>query len=341
MRNFFASIKKHILASIPTIFEYGIYLVLGLASYLLLSWGDTFEKMYEFTRAHEEYELDEILLTVPAVLVSLIAMVSYRSWRLTREIKIRRNSEEQALAAKAELDDLLEKKKDFMGIIAHEIRGPVNGVLSIFGILRDEQNIAERNKWFDEAEFTVNNLRHLLNDIFDFARLDRGDRPLQMNWFKIRRLLRVMEQNFLSLAKAKQLELVISIDENIPDDIYGSRLAFHQVLHNLIQNAVKFTEYGGIHVQIRLKQQQDASSLIISVRDTGSGIAKDNLEKIYSPYLQLDSSLRRKHKGLGLGLTMVKRLVEMTNGNIEVSSIVGQGTLFTVELPVSTTEPET
>jgi len=175
-----------------------------------------------------------------------------------------------------------------------------------------------------------NHLMGLINDVLDLAKVEAGKMELVPEIFSLRQAMEEVSSVVNGIARKKNIKIEIKIDEHI-QSVTVDKHKFKQILYNLLSNAIKFTPEGGsVVISAFLK---DYNSLCIQVEDSGIGITKDGLTKLFTPFVQLDSSLTRKHEGSGLGLALTKKLVEMHNGNITAQSEPSKGSTFTVMLP--------
>ena len=198
-------------------------------------------------------------------------------------------------------------------------------------LLQAQQHGTLSERQQDMAARIFNNSRNLLemlNEILDFSRLEIGSIDIKPEPFEVGLFVRLVAEELRSLAEKKKLTLDVSVALSDPQ-IVGDRMALRRVLVNLISNAIKFTETGGVTVEVR-----EAGDLIaISVMDTGIGMGSEDLEQIFEAFHQVDRSLTRKYSGTGLGLAIAKTLVELMEGTISVNSELGRGSTFRVEIP--------
>jgi len=236
----------------------------------------------------------------------------------------------------AELYRATRLKDEFLANMSHELRTPLNAILGMTESLQDELlgTLSDRQKnAIKTIERSGQHLLELINDILDLAKVESGQLELQLAPVEIDHLC-TSSLNFVrQQAISKNIQLTAEIPFGLPAVIVDE-LRIRQVLINLLSNAVKFTPNGG---QVRLIAQQEQSQqqrfLCFQVMDTGIGIAEENIEKLFKPFTQIDSHLNRKHMGTGLGLSLVRRLVELHQGTVDVSSQFGQGSCFSVCLP--------
>jgi PAS domain S-box-containing protein len=227
-------------------------------------------------------------------------------------------------------------KSLFLATMSHEIRTPLNAILGFSQLLQDESlPPAEASEYLRSIHYAGNALLSLINDILDLSKLDADQMIIQPEPVNLRELLFELEAVFTAKAKAQGIELVTSVPEDLPILNLDER-RLRQVLLNIIGNAVKFTRQGSVSVALTFFKLNDKrAALTIRIADTGCGISKESLSKIFEPFVQDKSSYRgiRTETGTGLGLSIAKRLIDCMKGSLTVTSTVGKGSVFTILLP--------
>jgi len=224
-------------------------------------------------------------------------------------------------------------KNAFVAMVSHELRTPLNAILGYSEMLRDGFYGAVNEKQSNAADRILSNSSRLLNivsDLLDQARIEAGKLKFDYKLFHTSDLTDNLHSVMDKLARDKGLELTSRIDANMPEQIIGDSHRLQQVLVNLVNNAVKFTDKGTVDVHIYKVNERHWG---FDVTDTGQGIAPDDQKHIFDPFRQLEGTVTRSHGGIGLGLAIVKRLVELMGGQIFLKSVVGQGSTFTIILP--------
>lgn len=228
--------------------------------------------------------------------------------------------------------EVLQLKSQFLATISHELRTPMNAIIGFSQLLlRPKCGIISKPQK-DMVERILNNgknLLMLLNEVLDYSKLQAGKLDLKLEVFDIAKLAKTTVAQMHSLADAKKLPVEIDISLQNPI-LYNDSLRIRQILSKLISNAIKFTDNGSIQVIIT---DNSTNNVDLAVEDTGIGISADNIKYIFEPFRQLDQGINRKFEGTGLGLSTVKALVNMMNGQISVESELGKGTLFRIKLP--------
>ncbi|NAZ47462.1 response regulator [Vibrio toranzoniae] len=245
-------------------------------------------------------------------------------------------AERQADRAREEAEQLANLRADFLAKMSHEIRTPLNGILGVSQLLkRSIQN--EDNR--DRVDVLCNSAEHLLavlNDILDFSKIEQGQFNIQKKNFRLGELVNTVESIYRPLCENKSV--AFSIVNHLVNDIeiYTDQVRLNQIMFNLLSNALKFTHQGGISVGFEIDSifNSDKASLIVRVKDSGIGIDDSKIEAVFEPFVQAEETTTREYGGTGLGLTIVKNLVDMLEGDIHVRSIKGQGSEFIIEIPI-------
>lgn len=218
-------------------------------------------------------------------------------------------------------------KSSFLAVMSHEMRTPLIGVIGVHELLQDTQLNEEQSRYLDIATNSSRTLLNLINGILDFSKIEAGKMELEMLSFNPEETVYQVVEMLASSAFKKEISLQTYIDPQIPSLIISDPVRLHQVLINLINNAIKFTKHGGISVQA-LKSPANPQEIIFEVSDTGIGIAKDKLKKLFHEFTQAEASTNRNYGGSGLGLAISKRLVNLLGGNLEVESQPEVGSKF-------------
>ena len=244
-------------------------------------------------------------------------------------LRARQKAEEELITAKEAAIAASLAKSEFLANMSHEIRTPMNGVLGMLQLVQDTPLTEEQRDFITTARASAEALLHLLNDILDFSKIEAGRLDLDKAPFELRSLILTLVKGFSVITNDKQIELTTAIADDVPRVLVGDALRLRQILANLVGNAIKFTEQGGICVAVKTQAQRaEQVTLLFSVADTGVGVASDKLASIFDAFVQADTSVTRRFGGTGLGLTISARLVAMMGGRIWVESTLGQGSTF-------------
>ena len=231
--------------------------------------------------------------------------------------------------AKETAEHLGQVKDEFIANMSHELRTPMNAVLGIIHLLHHTSLSEEQASYVSTMEASAKNLLQIINDILDFSEIESGKVFTQSEDFDVRQPLMYVQSLFQEDARAKNLRLVHSVDDNVPALVTGDPIRLQQILISLVDNALKFTEQGSVQIQVQLESSEDENvRLRFSVQDTGIGIDTEDQSAIFRPFSQADTSGTRKYGGVGLGLTVVSSLVEMMGGRIWYESEVQGGSTF-------------
>jgi len=298
---------------------------LGLTSVLLIPIGEPGNwngviGFGENTRKRQWDENDiELLRTVAQMLHSY-----YQRELNGRDLAQARDEAMQASKFKSEL----------LAKVSHELRTPLGAILGYAQLLQAGSYGAVNDDQRQAAEIVISSSKYLttlVNGILDQAQLDKGQLNLVRLPFRLKKVAEEVEGRLRVLAESKGLDFVIEFGPNVPEEITGDRLRLEQVLTNLLDNAIKFTDQGFVKIKFSVS---DANRLVIQVSDSGQGIPEDAQAKIFEEFVQVDGSATRKQGGTGLGLSISKQLVEMMKGRLTLTSILGEGTIFAIDLPI-------
>lgn len=221
-------------------------------------------------------------------------------------------------------------KSDFLSVMSHELRTPLHGIIGLQKLISDdaEHLSSEQRENLMLAQQSAKSLRSLVNDVLDLAKIESGNMELVQGEFVLFECIRDALVPFVLAARKKSIGLSLDI-KNSPEIIIGDESRLRQVLLNLIGNAIKFTDHG--EILVRVAHQDEL--LHFTIKDSGRGISPEDLETIFEPFTQLDGSNMTGQKGTGLGTSIVKRFIELMNGDIQVESTVGKGSCFTFQVP--------
>lgn len=222
-----------------------------------------------------------------------------------------------------------EMKSQFLANMSHELRTPMNGVIGMASILADTNLDSEQSEYLGAILKSGEDLLALINDILDLSKIEAGHVALEATAFDFAGVFAEAIKPFEVTAEKKKLLFQSEVDPQIPSQLYGDPHRIKQVVLNLCSNALKFTERGSVHARAHLESIDDAFATVrVTIRDTGIGMDEQTRARMFSPFVQGDSSTTRKYGGTGLGLSICKRLAEAMDGEIGVDSSLGEGSTF-------------
>lgn len=249
-----------------------------------------------------------------------------------------RKAKEQAEIAREKAEAASEAKSQFLATMSHEIRTPMNGILGMAQLLMRSELPPAQARQVESIYRSGQSLLTILNDVLDFTKIEAGQMELEQAPFNLVEQLEQLRQLLLPTAQEKQLDLILRLEQDLPEYVIGDARALNQILLNLCTNALKFTQEGYVLIKVRaLETGPKHCRLRFEVEDTGIGIPASAHSRIFMHFSQADSSITRRFGGTGLGLSICKRLVELQSGRIGFDSQVGQGTRFWTELEYSVT----
>ena len=257
-------------------------------------------------------------------------------WRF-RDITERKQFEKHLQSAKETAEAALRVKSDFLAMMSHEIRTPINGVLGMTQLLSTTALSTEQQRFVQAIQTSGEILLTVINDILDFSKLESGKLELENLSVDLHRIVTDTCTLLATPAQEKGIKLSYQIDQNAPAYFLGDAIRLRQILLNLTNNAVKFTDTGEVRLTISVRTE-NGLELLFAVQDTGIGLTSEQLQKLFQAFSQASIATARKYGGTGLGLAICQKLVQMMGGRIWAESTIGEGTVFSFILPVVATD---
>src|SRR6056297_339618 len=252
---------------------------------------------------------------------------------LEKDISYRMKMEEELRKAKDKADEASKSKSEFIASMSHEIRTPMNSILGFADVLEQELDNPVMVDYVESIQSSGKTLLSLINDILDFSKIEAGKTEIKYKPVSVRHLIHDIAEIFKFSAQKKNLDLLTEIDDAIPDHLLLDELRIKQILLNLVSNAVKFTEQGYVKIKANtVGLSDDSMQLLISVEDTGIGIAEKHQQNVFRVFEQMEGQDSKRYGGTGLGLAISNKLAALMNGEIMIESETNKGSIFTLKL---------
>jgi PAS domain S-box-containing protein len=274
-----------------------------------------------------------VLWTQRAIRDSNGAIVEYQA--VGHDITMRKETEAALVRAKEAAEAADRAKSEFLAVVSHEIRTPINGVIGFAKMLEDSPLTNDQREQLAMIHSSGRALEKLINDILDLSKIEAGKFEIEHSAFVLHRCIEEVCNFFVPQARVAGLSLNLTIEPGVPPIINSDAARLRQILTNLIGNAVKFTERGGVKVHVSAGKGEPMPDgihhrvrLFFAVSDTGIGIPADKIGELFRPFMQVDTSSKRRRGGTGLGLVISKRLCDVMGGTVSVDSRPGEGSTF-------------
>ena len=306
-----------------------IITMISVLIFFLASLIDAFELFFEFSRAHDNWELDEIVMVLIIIAFSL-AIFSWRRWcELGQELKYRQWIESQLYAAKQRAEVANHAKSEFLASMSHELRTPLNGILGYAQILRRDKTLThQQQNAICTMQQSGEHLLTLINDVLDLSKIEANKMELHTETFQFKTFLDGIV-GMTQIHAQQEIKFNYEFSSDLPDAVNGDEVRLRQVLVNLLGNAVKFTKQGQVQFNVSCQNHR----IHFQIQDSGLGIAAESIDTIFEPFKQAGHNTFTE--GTGLGLPISQRFVKMMGGKIKVNSTLGEGSCFefSVSLP--------
>lgn len=314
-----------------------------IATLILLSENRLAFSWENVSSLHVSSYLLWVIDTAPLFLGLFAAIAGYQHdklFQLNKHLEDRVEERTRSLAeAKEQAEKAARVKTQFLSTMSHEIRTPLNAVIGMSELLMTTKITEEQKDFINTINISGQALLSVINNILDYTKFETGSVDLEVIEFNLHRSVEDVLDLLSEKAYSKKLELFYKVEENVPDYIFSDPHRIQQVLINLVNNAIKFTEVGHVWVLIDCAKAHDNTcQLNFQVRDTGIGIPKDRLDRLFRSFSQVDASTTRRFGGTGLGLAISKLIIEAMGGQIKVESTEGKGTTFSFSIPVQSSK---
>ena len=288
-----------------------------------------------FAISISEFNLILIVILI-SVLIGLCIYFAWKNKNLEENVFILEDKIIALELEKEKAERAFKSRNEFLSTVSHELRTPLNAIIGITHLLIEDNPKKSQENYLTSLQFSGEYLLDFINQILEYNKLESGHFQVENSNFSIFELAKKIEKSLITQAKSKNDSLQFEVDSEIPNNLIGDHVKLSQILLNLITNAIKFTENGEVKVAIKLLSiNKHVVFIYFEVSDTGIGIPEDKLEAVFESFSQGSVEINRKYGGTGLGLNIVKKLVEILGGKIKLESKMGHGTTFSFVLNFS------
>lgn len=307
--------------------------------------GQTASEAYEQAVSEQNNPANNALTLALVDLYALMTEQNRQLLEMNQELQTHRDNLEELVAqrthdlekARQAAETANRAKSAFIANLSHEIRTPMNSIVGLTWSLQEESKDPSQKSKLEQVSNSTQQLLSIINDLIDISRIESSQLSLEPLDFDLRQIIHHLVANLAGKARQKGLEFITRLPEEIPALLHGDPVRIAQIIGNFTSNAIKFTEQGQIEIRTAIHPGSQPSEVLleVAVADTGIGISAEQCALLFEPFEQLDQSTRRRFGGTGLGLAISQRLATMMRGVIHVESQPGQGSIFTVSLPLT------
>ncbi|MGH1379080.1 MAG: ATP-binding protein [Alphaproteobacteria bacterium] len=293
----------------------------------------TRKKQEDLHKKHEQQSLAQLQKSKDSADQARLLRVIERERELMAELREREVSRTEEMRKSKEMADKANNAKSaFLAVVSHEIRTPMNGILGMVQLLQNTSLTKSQNEYLGIMQKSGDSMMALLNDILDFEKIEHGNMELENIEFNLHQLAHDVIILMSGHAAKNNIELKTEISENVPVNVIGDPTRLRQVLLNLVNNGLKFTEKGYVKIELSVPKNSGDNIVNFAIKDTGIGISKEAQIKLFTPFKQAETSTSRKYGGTGLGLAISSKLIEAMGGKISVNSETGAGSTFSFSI---------
>ena len=283
------------------------------------------------------YRYSKLISILAIALISILSLLSLALYKnnviRNQNNLILREKNKELILAKNNAEKASKARSEFLSTVSHELRTPLNAINGIAHLLLEENPKESQLKYLDSLKFSGNYLTTFINEILEINKIDSSKIEIEKISFDLKALLNNIQNSLKELATANNNHFLLDIDDAIPDNLIGDTTKLSQIILNLINNALKFTQNGNVTLIAKLHALENENATVyFEITDTGIGIPKDKQKKVFESFSQGSIEVNRKYGGTGLGLTIVKKLIHLLGGKIHLESEVGKGSTFNFKL---------